>query len=582
MKSKRECLMHLFWGMVILVGMLSVALSAQTIPRLTVGETSDADQLNPFTNFSSTGSYVNEYLFFSLLRTDKATGEFVPLLAEALPSISSDLLSYTYKVHPLAKFNNGKRVTARDVVFSFKVLRNPFVNNSQKRVHYDAVADVIVLDERTVMFELKKTSAQGLRITGEFAILSEDHFDPERTLDAVTISEEGMGDLLGMQKVQILRSLADRINIYGSSFAAFDPSPTCGSYSLQNWKRGAEIVLVANKHFWGKKLEQVPNDFFKQNVEEIRIEIYSDESQMRKAIFENHFDIVSSMPQKLFANLNEIPALSEKYQFLSPPGQSYEYIGLNIRAAARKRNPATSDVAVRRAIAHLVNVDLLAVQVCYGLGTRIASDAPAGRPDYLNTDLPLIPFDPTKATQLLEAAGWNDTDGNGLRDKNIQGEEVQIVLECIYNDNKADRQAIAEHLAENAMKVGILIVPTPLPWKTYLARLKSGDFEIAIGAWVSDPNEDTYSQIWHSKSWGKGSNFVGFGSKESDAQVESYDETVEPSQHREISKQIQKSIYDQQPYVFLWANNQCLALNKRYSKAPIYNLRPGFWLAAWE
>ena len=60
-------------------------LSAQSIPLVTVGEASDADQLNPFTNFSATGSYINEYLFASLIRTDKATVEYVPFLAEALP-----------------------------------------------------------------------------------------------------------------------------------------------------------------------------------------------------------------------------------------------------------------------------------------------------------------------------------------------------------------------------------------------------------------------------------------------------------------------------------------------------------------
>ncbi|HEX2900826.1 MAG TPA: ABC transporter substrate-binding protein, partial [Bacteroidia bacterium] len=430
--------------------------------------------------------------------------------------------------------------------------------------------------------EVKKPSSQALRITGEFGILSEQHFDPQKTLDAVSIDEEGLGDRMGMAKSQALKAVAERLNVYGSSFASFDPAPTCGSYTLLGWRRGAEIVLGANKHFWGRKMEVIPHDFFKQNVAEIRIEVVSDEAKLRKAVFENHFDIISSMPPQLFANLKEIPALTSKFQFLSPPGPSYEYIGFNMRSVERKRHPATADVAVRRAIARLVHVDLLAVQVCYGLGTRIASEAPVGRLEYVNQDLPLVPFDVKKANEILDQAGWIDTDNNGLRDKRIGGEDVQIVLECIYNENKAERKAIADHIAENALKAGILVVATPLPWKEYLNRLKSGDFEIAIGAWVADPNEDTYRQIWHSKSWGVGSNFVGFGGKASDLLIERYDETIDPAKHMALSKEIQKSIYDQQPYVFLWANNQCLALNRRYEKAPIYNLRPGFWIAAWE
>ncbi|MBP6639952.1 MAG: hypothetical protein KA293_06620 [Bacteroidia bacterium] len=558
------------------------AMNAQSIERVTVGETSDADQLNPYTNFSATGSYINEYLFFSLLRTDKKTGDFVPLLAENLPEVSSDMLSYTYTIHPFAKFNSGKKVTARDVVFSIKALRNPYVNNSQKRVHFEIITDANALDERRVVIHVKKPNSQAMRITGEFAILSEEHFDPEHSLDAVSISEEGLGDKLGMDKLKALKTVADGLNVYGSSFAAFNPDPTCGSYILTAWRRGAEIVLGTNKHFWGKKVLPLPNDYFKQNVGEIRFEIVSEEAAIRKAIFENRFDLFASMPQQIFANLSDIPALAAKYQFVSPPGPSYEYIGLNMRSTDRGRNPATADVAVRRALAHLVHVDLLAVQVCYGLGTRIASEYPATRPDFKNPDLPLIPFDPEKANSILDQSGWLDHDANGLRDKTIGGEDVQIVLECIYNENKSERKAIADHLAENALKAGILVSVVPLPWKEYLARLKSGDFEIAIGAWVADPNEDTYRQIWHSKSWGVGSNFVGFGSKESDAQVERYDETIDPGKHLALSKEIQKSIYDQQPYVFLWTNNQCLVLSKRFAKAPIYNLRPGFWIAAWE
>ncbi len=554
---------------------------SQSIPRVVIGETSDADQLNPFTNFSATGSSINEYLFASLIRTDKSTGNFVMLLADSY-DISSDMLSYTYSLNPAAKFNNGKKVTSRDVVFSLKTLRNPYVNNSQKRSHYDAITDVHALNETLVTFSVAHPNSQGLRITGEFAIMSEDFFDPNKTMDEITLADERLGDRMAMDKLQALKAVAERVNVYGSSFAAFNPEPTCGSYELLSWKRGTEITLAANKHFWGKKLTTVPNDFFKQNVAEIKFEITTDEAELRKGLFENRYDLLASAPSALFASLNDIPALSTNYQFYSPPGPSYEYIGLNMHGSKRQRNPSLEDLAVRQALARLVHVDLLMVQVCSGMGTRIASDCPAGRADYRNTDLPLIPFDIAKAKEILDKAGWKDTDGNDLRDKTIGGEDVQIVLECIYNENRPERQQIAEQLQANAQKAGILVTLTELPWKEYLARLKSGDFDIGLGAWVSDPNEDTYRQIWHTKSWGKGSNFVGFGNAATDRLIQEYDETIVPEKHKSICMAIQKAIYDQQPYIFLWANNQCLIVNRRIAKAPIYGFRPGYWVAAWE
>ncbi len=577
----RVILLALLSPMALGLGTMNVV-TAQSIARVTVGETGDADQLNPFTNFSATGSYINEYLYASLIRTDKATGEFVPLLAENLPDISDDKLSYTYTLHPFAKFNNGKKVTAKDVVFSLQTLRNPFVNNSQKRSHYEAITSVTALDERRVMFQVARPNSQALRITGEFAILSAEFFDPEYKMEPITLADQLLGNRMAMEKLQVLKAVAERINVYGSSLAAYNPDPTCTSYVLLNWKRGAEIVLGANKRFWGKKLETIPNDFFKQDVAEIRFEITADEAMLRKGLFENHYDLVSSTPTLLFASLSEIPSLVESYQFLSPPGPSYEYIGLNMRGSARQRNPALQELNVRQAMAHLVHVDLLMVQVLSALGTRIASDCPASRPDYRNADLPLIPFDIAKANAILDAAGWKDSDGNGLRDKQIAGEDVQLVLECIYNENKPDRKKIAEHLQANAMQAGILVTVTELPWKDYLTRLKAGDFDLSIGAWVSDPNEDTYQQIWHTKSWGKGSNFVGFGNEATDKLIVQYDETIAPETHKSVSKSIQKAIYDQQPYIFLWTHNQCLVVNRRLAKAPIYKLRPGFWIASWQ
>lgn len=558
------------------------ALMGQAITRVVVCETSDADQLNPFTNFSATGSYINEYLYASLLCTDKTTGAFVPLLAESLPAISDDLLSYTYTIHPAAAFNSGKKVTARDVVFSFKALRNQFVDNHQKRSHYDAITEVIALDEATVVFNIAKPQSQAMRITGEFAIVSADFFDPEGHIDSISLAEQRLGSKIATHKLQALKTVAERINLFGSSLAAYDPEGLCGSYVLTNWRRGAEIGLVANKRFWGRKLPSPPNDYFKQNVGEIQFEITTDELMIRKGLFENRFDIVSSAPNLLYATLSQIPALAEDYKFLAPPGPSYEYIGLNMRATERQRHPALEDLAVRQALARLVHVDLLMVQVCSGIGTRIVSDCPASRPDYRSEDLPLIDFDIAAARDMLDKAGWRDTDGNELRDKSIGGEDVQLVLECIYNENKPERKKIAEHLQANAREAGILIAVTALPWKDYLTRLKSGDFDITIGAWVSDPNENSYRQIWHRKSWGKGSNFVGFGTEATDRLIKQYDETVDMEKHKALSKSIQKAIYDAQPYIFLWANNQCLILSKRFTQAPVSGLRPGFWIAAWE
>ena len=581
MKFQNSTYHKLMWAILVCLFLSESQAFSQTIERITIGESSGADQLNPFTNFSATGSYVNEYLYSSLLRTDKETGSFLPLLALGLPSISEDQMVLTYQINPLAKFNTGKHITASDVIFSLKLVRNPFVNNAQKRGHFDIIKNVEEVDEETVKFTLNKPNSQALRITGEFAILAEAYFDEAGSLREIPFSEVAKGPKLNMIQSQALQRVADRVNTYGSSFQAWEAAPTCGPYILTNWKRGTSIVLSANKKFWGKKISPSPNDYFKVNVAEIRIEI-ADEQTMRKGVFENRYDLVSSMPQALFSNLSEIPVLSKNYDFLSPPGPSYEYIGINMRPKEKSRNLGLAELKVRKALAHLVYVDLLMEEVCHSLGTRIAAEYPVLHPNYRNGDLAAIPFDIETAKKLLDEAGWKDEDGNGIREKNIDGEEVSLVLECIINEGKVARKQIAEHIQKNGREAGILISIVELPWDGYLKRLKAGNFDLSIGAWVPDPNEDSYQQIWHSKSWGTGSNFVGFGNPGSDKLIELYDETIEEEPHRALCMEIQRLIYQEQPYIFLWSNNQCLALNKRFSKSSIYKLRPGFWLGSWE
>lgn len=557
------------------------SLGAQTVGTVTILESSDADQLNPYTNFSATGSYINEYLFFSLLRTHKSTGEFLPLLADDFPSVSEDRLQFTYELHAAAKFNSGKKVLARDVAFSLKIVKNPYVNNSQKRVHYDNIAEAVVNDDRSVTLRLKKMSPQGMRVTSDFAILSEAFFDPDHTLDAIRFADLNAPKSLGPDKVERLRAIADKVNAYGTSQQNFDAGPTCGPYVLNTWQPEKQISLVANKKFWGKKAGE-RNCFFGQNVGEIQFRIISEEDRIRTAIFNGEVDMVTSVPPQLYFELSDIPKLQDKFSFHEPPSQSYEYVGMNIKGSARDRKPFFADAKVRRAIAHAIDVDLLLERVCYGLGERIAAEYPAQQRDFRNAELPLRQHDPKAAKQFLADAGWRDSDENGLLDKEIDGESVTFVVECIYNANKPQRKIIAEELQRSARELGVLVSLVELPWKDYLKRLKAGEFDLCIGAWVADPNEDTYRQIWHSQNWGSGSNFIGFGDAESDALIDQYDETFDVDQRREISKQIQEVLYERQPYVFLWANTNSLVISKRFEKAPMHNLRPGFWVGEWE
>lgn len=557
------------------------SLFGQAIPLITIAEASDADRLNPLTNVSATGSYISEYLYFSLLGTDKQTGEFVPLLAEDLPKVSEEGQLYTYTIHPQARYNSGKKITADDVVFSMKLIKNPYVGNDNNRSQYAEVMSATAVGDKVVEIRLAHPSLQGLRASGDFPVFSQEVMDPEGIMDGFSFEQLNNRKQLDRDQLSVLSTLGKQINSFGNSMQSYNADAVSGPYLLEGWKRKELITLVANKKFWGRKLDSPPNAFFKQNVDRIEVHIFEDEGQWRSAVFSKGFDLLASMPPGLFSELSSIPSLAAKYHFNSQPGPSYEYIGMNIKGNERGRKALFTDPQVRMAISHLVEVDLLLEKTHFGLGQRLAAEYPTYYPDYKNPDLELVRFDPEKAKELLASAGWTDTDDNGLCDKKLGGEDVQFVGEIIYNENAPQRKTIAENLFLNGRKAGMLLTVTGLPWEEYLARLRSGDYDLAVGAWVSDPNEDSYRQIWHSSNWGDGSNFGGFIDPATDQLIENYDRSMDMEERKTLSRIIQARIYDAQPYVFLWSRDLNLILKKGL-QAEVYPMRPGFWVGEWE
>lgn len=568
---------------VILWTSLPVFLQGQTIPRLTVGDPQAVELLNPYTTFSVIGSTVNEYLFFSLMRVDKHTGDYQPLIADSEPRISNDGRRYTYQVHPLAKFNSGRKILASDVAFSLKLVKNPWVNNRLVRPQYDRITNAIALDETQVIFHLEEPSLEGTRLTSDFAIMPEEIFDPEHLLAAISFDQLAHPEQLSASQTQALKRVAERVNGFGTTFDALAPSAYCGPYTVLSWKRGQQLVLEANKKFWGRKLPGLRNLYFEQNVEQIEFVTLANEDQARTALFEGGIDVLTGISPALFSDLRQVPRLQAQFGFHMQPRQAYEYIGLNMRGKERGRAGYLDELPVRRALSHLVYYELLLEKARFGLGTRIVADCPSPDPSFRNTELGLPAFDPDYAAELIRTSGWHqEADGGLLTRINAAGETEVLVLECIYNSKHPYRTMIAEELQARARALGIVISLVELPWDNYLARLQSGDFDLYIGAWDSDGNENSYDQVWHSRNWGSGSNFVGFGDAQTDALIEAYDKIEIPNGRKDLGLEIQRLQAEQQPYIYLWQETNNLIIKSKYNHGLVSAHRPGYWLAEWN
>jgi len=229
---------------------------------------------------------------------------------------------------------------------------------------------------------------------------------------------------------------------------------------------------------------------------------------------------------------------------------SYFYIGWNAD------KPWFGDKRVRRAMSHAFNADGLLEDVFMGLGERCTGPMPTFLPFYDKT-LPPIPFDLEEAARLLEEAGWVDTNGNGLRDKEVDGRQVEFDFTLVVYGSSDEYVTLGNIYKEDLAQIGVKMNVQPLDWAVLLKRVDDREFDAITLAWVSGPDVDFY-QIWHSSQADvpKGSNRVGFRNEEADRLITELREEFEYSERIRIANEFHQLVYDEQPYTFFYTRKR--------------------------
>ena len=549
---------------------------------ITVCASADASALNPFTNISLTGGFVNEYLYTALLGFSQHTGQYVPLLASEMPLVLDNGRTIIYTIHPQAMWNSGQPVTVEDVVFSAKLIRSPYLRNTEKRGFFANINDVQVFGVNQVAFYLERPHPALHALTGALPVFQANWFDPQNTIQALTIDQVAHADKLPYAERTALRIISEKVSNWGTIESAYDARACAAPYILKEWKMNEKILLEANPKFWGRNLEVKPNELFAQDASSIQILITPDEKQVRELLFAGQVDAALNISAKLFYDLSPVREIQDEYRFESAAGQMYEYVGMNMRNGANGRASVFSDVLTRKALSAVCNVDYMLENVVWGQGKRISAEFPIHRPGYAHPDLQLLAFDPGKAMALLAAAGWEDADGNGILDRETAAGKQEFRVEFMYNLNRPERGILGEKLKVDAKAVGIEIEIVGVEWREYLERLSAGNFDLFAGAWSSDPVEESYRQVWHTEAITNGANFTGFGDAATDQLIERFDQEIDPARRQAICRQIQSVLYEEQPYIFLWASTRSMLIRRNLRSAEISPYGAGFYLPEWE
>lgn len=465
------------------------------------------------------------YIFEPLLVYDFDDLTMEPWLAKSY-EISDDGLEITFRLREDVYFSNGAPVTADDVIFTYETVVNPMVDAANIAQLFVDVERVVKVDRRTVKFIMKQPYFKALENVcfWDFGILPKHIYEFENAED------------------------------FNKRFS--DPVGS-GPFVFEKWDVGSQIVLRRNENYWGPKpkLKKIIYRFITNAVAAVQ------------ALRSHQVDVVIAEPDQ-FADLVEDEQFNEEFYCLSywAPGTPFYYIGWN------QDTIFFSDRRVRLAMTHMIDREKIISELLEGQGRTITGPFFINGAQY-NRSIEPWPYAPEKAKQLLNEAGWIDSDGDGVRDK----KGVPLRFEFMYSGDNVQYQRLAQFLKDSAAKLGIEVVPEPFEWSVVISRITDRKFEAMVMGWGGDVLEDPY-QLWHSSQVGnRGSNYAGFRNVQADAIIEEGRRTLDEAKRNRLYHRLHRILHEEQPYTFLFTRPTLRLVDRRFKNIKIYNLGVKYW-----
>ena len=501
---------------------------------LRVGWIMDPDSLNPFVATNFTAAMITQLNYDYLVGFDPSTltpskGAHGTGLATDW-RVSPDGKHWTFALRRNAVWQDGYGpVTAADVAFTLNyVIDNQMANYV---TYVEGMRRATAVDTATVSIDCVRPKADMLSALGVIPILPKHiwaHVSPKTAGNAYTNSPPIIGS---------------------------------GPFECVAFKKGAYVTMVANKRYWhgAPKIDEVIFEYF-TSADSMGMELTSgtidacyqpEDTQMRRLQHEPGY-----VAKKVLVNGYDDLAFN---CYVPPPG------GKSLG------NPVLRDPRFRQALQWAVDKNQL-VQVAYA-GNAKVGDTVVTAGYYTNPDWHWTPpanqaysFDLSKAGQLLDAAGYRDSNGDGWRD--YRGKPIKLRLWAFseYGTSVRDVKLIAVWLRQ----LGLQVVISDMDFGSIMARVfntangkPAPDFDLVQNGWYLgiDPGQSmsffTTGQIG---TW----NDSGFSNPEFDRLYVEQSRVLDPNTRKQLIDRMQQIVFEQSPYVVLAYYGDTEAWNSKW------------------
>lgn len=476
-----------------------------TAPIIT---TTFVEDFNPFSGAQI--ELIRGTMFEPLYVHNAMAGEINWRLAESF-SYGEDLMSWTVKIKDGLTWSDGETLDATDVAFSLNLGKEDATLDKSGKWADGLIKSVTANADNTVLVEFNRADAT---------------FDWYLE-DAYIVPEH------------IWASVEDKLTFNNANPVGSGPITEVTTV------RDNQIEICRNPNYY-KADQGLPY------LDCIKFRQYSDNSQIQPALMADEIDWGS----------NFIADIDKTYVEPNPEAHGYWYPANDlINIYLNTRQAPFNDIAFRQAFSMALDRDTIVDLAAYGYPTAERHVTGIGEffKTAFNDDVNakydyLAEYNPEKAAQLLEAAGYKDVDGDGFRE-NPDGSAIDFNIHVVngWTDWVQTVQMTTEYLAE----IGIKANTQAVDWSVYDSALKEGTYEASIN-WSVTNNVDpilAYRDYFHpsreGQSWHTNH---GKASAEMGALVDEYGQTVDAARRGEILATLMEYTAEELPFVPLFSN----------------------------
>jgi peptide/nickel transport system substrate-binding protein len=479
-----------------------------------VGSSNDIDGFNPFKIVEIPSYEVMGLTYDYLVNFSPKDSSPAPGLADSWET-SDDGLTWTFHLNKDAKWHDGKPVTSEDVAYTFRRILE-----EEQGLYIDYVRQIDKIetpDKHTVVFKTKDPSVQMLSML-------------------VYVLPKHVWEDVPAEETKTFKN---------------EPAIGSGPFQAVEWKEGQSVRLEANP------------DYFRgaPHIDEIIFQLYDNDDTMVQALKNGEVDYIAWFPINLFKSLKN----QEGIETNSAPDPGFTELGFNLYEPSPEAieefgapktstgDPALLDPLVREAINWSIDEEELTQKILQGEGIPGSTLVPPALARYhLKLDESEIQgFDIERSKELLEQAGWKDTNGDGTVDKD--GEELELRL-FVRSEDK-DSVTAGQFIEDWFEEAGIGLETKAISDTALTDAIYAADYDMFIWGWGSDPDPDfilsvlTCDQLmgWSDTFW---------CNEDYSRMYQEQKEQLELDERAATIKEMQRIAYEENPYVIFYYDNQ--------------------------